>query len=94
MGGVCAILFSLLWISPLLQQPDLTGYWVGVACFATSGLVELCAEPLWILAQLTQHVSIKVRTTGRQGVNRTLLKLLSYLLIQTVYSRNESVLVL
>lgn len=59
-GGVIAVLLSLLWVSPLLQQPDLPGGWVGVACFATSALIELCVEPLWVLAQLTQHISIKV----------------------------------
>lgn len=60
MGVVCALVLSLIWISPLLQQPELPGDWVGVVCFALSSMLELSAEPLWILAQLTHHISIKV----------------------------------
>lgn len=72
-GIVWATLLSLLWISPLLQQPDMHGDWIGVACFTISALIELCVEPLWVLAQLTQHVSIKVIAEGIPQVFRCLL---------------------
>ncbi|XP_019849738.1 PREDICTED: protein RFT1 homolog isoform X1 [Amphimedon queenslandica] len=72
-GIVWSALLSLLWISPLLQQPDMPGDWIGVACFAISGLIELCVEPLWVLAQLTQHVSIKVIAEGIPQVFRCLI---------------------
>jgi oligosaccharide translocation protein RFT1 len=63
-GGACAMILSFIWVSPLLRQPDVPWDWVGVASYSLASLIELMAEPLWVLSQLTHHVSIKVVALG------------------------------
>ncbi len=59
-GVVCALLFGLLWTHPLLEQPTIAGYPLAVGLFALAALLELTAEPLWIMGQLQQYVTLKV----------------------------------
>jgi hypothetical protein len=58
------MILSFIWVSPLLRQPDVPWDWVGVASYSLASLIELMAEPLWVLSQLTHHVSIKVVALG------------------------------
>ena len=57
---VIGAFLSLLWVNPLLQQPDIPWDGMGVAIFFVSALIELTAEPLWVMAQSCQYVTIKV----------------------------------
>lgn len=59
-GIVWAGLLSLFWLSPIIQQPNASWDRTGVLLFALCSLVELAAEPLWVLAQLHRFVAIKV----------------------------------
>ena len=54
------MLLALLWLSPFLEQPSLPGDPMGVVIFALAAVVELTAEPLWIMGQLNQYVTLKV----------------------------------
>ena len=54
------MLLALLWLSPFLEQPSLPGDFMGVVIFALAAVVELTAEPLWIMGQLNQYVTLKV----------------------------------
>ena len=58
---VCGLVLSLIWVSPLLEQPVLPWYQMGVASYYISSLIELLAEPLWVMGQMHQYVTIKVR---------------------------------
>ena len=60
MGVVSGSLLSLLWISPLLQQPDIPWDKAGVIIYFICALIELTSEPLWVLAQVHQHITVKV----------------------------------
>ena len=57
---VCSLLFGLLWVSPLLEQPAIAGDPLAVGLFALAALLELTAEPLYIMGQLQQYVTLKV----------------------------------
>lgn len=59
-GVLCSMLFGLLWVSPLIEQPAVPGDPAAVCVFALAALLELMAEPLWVLGQLQQYVSLKV----------------------------------
>ncbi|MCG8625498.1 MAG: oligosaccharide translocation protein RFT1, partial [Proteobacteria bacterium] len=54
------VLLAFLWLSPFLEQPSLPGDPMGVVIFALAALVELTAEPLFIMGQLNQYVTLKV----------------------------------
>ena len=43
-----------------LVQPSIEGYAASVVCFATSAVIELATEPLWVLAQLQLNVKLRV----------------------------------
>ena len=59
-GLVASLLLGLLWLSPLLEQPSVPGDPVGVAVFALAAVIELSAEPFWIMGQINQYVTLKV----------------------------------
>jgi len=48
----------------LLEQPLTPGDPIAVAVFALSALTELTAEPLWVLGQAHQYVTLKVVAEG------------------------------
>ena len=43
-----------------MEQPTVAGDPVGVAVFALAAVMELTAEPLWVMGQIHQYVSLKV----------------------------------
>ncbi len=47
-------------MSPLLEQPAIAGDPLAVGLFALAALLELTAEPLYIMGQLQQYVTLKV----------------------------------
>ena len=51
LGLVTSCLVSLLWLSPLLKQPNVPYDVIGVALFSVSAITELVAEPLWVMGQ-------------------------------------------
>lgn len=59
-GVLFSLIFGLLWVSPLIEQPMVPGDPVAVFVFAMAALLELTAEPLWVMSQLNQYVSLKV----------------------------------
>lgn len=59
-GMATSLLLALLWLSPFLEQPTVPGDPVGVAVFALAAIIELTAEPLWVMGQIHQYVSLKV----------------------------------
>ena len=71
-GVLFSVLFGLLWVSPLIEQPAVSGDPLGVCLFALAALMELTVEPLWVMGQLQQYVTLKVgpavcHTEGRAG---------------------------
>ena len=60
LGLISSLLLSILWLSPLLEQPPIPGDPLAVAMFALSALAELTAEPLWVLGQAHQYIALKV----------------------------------
>lgn len=61
LGLVLSVVLSLVWLNELLPQPDVRWDTVGVAVYVISALIELPSEPLWVLAQVKGHVTVKVR---------------------------------
>lgn len=59
-GVVLSILLVVVWLW-LLTQPNVDWDRAGVFMYAISAVIELLSEPLWVMAQDTGHVSIKVR---------------------------------
>jgi oligosaccharide translocation protein RFT1 len=59
-GIVSSVLLGTLWVSPLINQPNVAHDLLGVIVFGTSALVELIVEPAWVLAQLNHYVTLKV----------------------------------
>lgn len=51
---------GLLWLSPLITQPNIAYDSVGVAVFCVAAVTELLTEPLWVLAQMHHYVTLKV----------------------------------
>ncbi len=60
-GVVCALLLGALWLSPFIEQPSTPGDPLAVGLFALAALLELVAEPLWVMGQLQQYVTVKVQ---------------------------------
>ena len=67
MGVVLSTLLTAVWLSELLPQPDVNWDRVGVIIYVISALIELPSEPLWVMAQDTGHISIKVRKLNFSG---------------------------
>lgn len=61
LGVVSSLLLGVVWLTPYIEQPEVEGDVYGVVLFALAAVIELTAEPLWVWAQLQQHVSLKVR---------------------------------
>ena len=61
LGVVSALLLGVVWLSPYLEQPEVEGDGYGVVVFGVAAVIELTAEPLWVMAQLNQYISLKVR---------------------------------
>eukprot|EP00041_Stephanoeca_diplocostata_P024357 m.615685 g.615685 ORF g.615685 m.615685 type:complete len:437 (+) comp22509_c0_seq6:166-1476(+) len=62
-GCSLALILVFIW-SNLLEHPEIEGYDTAVAIFATSAVLELLVEPLWILAQIELYVRLKVAAEG------------------------------
>lgn len=62
LGVVSSLLLGVVWLSPYLEQPVVEGDRRGVVVFGVCAVIELTAEPLWVMAQINQHISLKVRT--------------------------------
>lgn len=60
LGVVSSVLLGVVWLSPYLEQPLIEGNRYGVMVFGLAAVLELAAEPLWVMAQLQQYVSLKV----------------------------------
>ena len=61
LGVVSSLLLGVVWLSPYIEQPtNVAGDKYGVVLFGLAAVLELTAEPLWVWAQLQQHVSLKV----------------------------------
>lgn len=60
LGVVSSLLLGVVWLSPYIEQPQVEGDKYGVMLFGLAAVIELSAEPLWVWAQLQQHVSLKV----------------------------------
>ena len=54
-----SVLLSFLWLSPFLEQPSVPGDPIGVVVFALAAIMELTAEPLWVMGQINQYVTLK-----------------------------------
>ena len=61
LGVFSSILLSIIWLSPLIEQPGVKWDGVGVAVFSLSAFLELLAEPWWVLGQAHQYVTLKVK---------------------------------
>ena len=57
----------MVWLSPYLEQPEVAGDRYGVVVFGLSAVLELTAEPLWVMAQLNQYVSLKVSASMKSN---------------------------
>ena len=60
LGLLCSVALCALWLSPWIEQPLVSGDPLGVVTFALAAILELLVEPLWLLAQLKQYVTLKV----------------------------------
>ncbi len=60
LGVVLSVVLGVVWLSPYLEQPTVAGDAYGVVVFGLSAVIELSAEPLWVMAQLQRHVTLKV----------------------------------
>lgn len=60
LGLVASLVLGVVWVSPYLEQPGVAWDGYGVVVFGLAAVVELTAEPLWVMAQLQQYVSLKV----------------------------------
>ena len=60
LGVIASLLLGAVWLSPYLKQPSVAGDRYGVVVFGLAAVIELAAEPLWVMAQLQQYVSLKV----------------------------------
>ncbi len=58
---VSALFLGVVWLSPYLEQPAVPGDGYGVLVFGMAAVMELTVEPLWVMAQINQYVSLKVR---------------------------------
>ncbi|XP_011674796.1 protein RFT1 homolog isoform X2 [Strongylocentrotus purpuratus] len=66
LGVVCATILSYVWIA-LLSQPDpniVPHYNTSVLVFAFSAVIELVAEPFWVVGQAMLFVRLKVVIEG------------------------------
>lgn len=52
-------MLSVVWIH-VIEQPEVSGYAMGVLCFAVSGCIEGLAEPLYVVGQSFMFVKLKV----------------------------------
>lgn len=71
-GLATAAVLGVVW-TQLLTRPDSEVYIPAVAAFALSAVIELTAEPLWILGQLQLYVRLKVAAEGLGLTIRCLL---------------------
>jgi oligosaccharide translocation protein RFT1 len=62
-GITTAGILGTIWVS-LLTRPDTDVYTPAVAAFALSAVIELTAEPLWILGQMQLYIRLKVAAEG------------------------------
>ena len=63
---VCSGVLGLVWVY-CLDHPDpsvVPYYGIGVICFALSTLIEVLAEPLWVVGQAFLFVRLKVTTAN------------------------------
>lgn len=60
MGVASSLLLGVVWLSPYLKQPSVAGDGYGVVLFGVAAVIELTAEPLWVMAQINQYISLKV----------------------------------
>lgn len=63
LGVVSALFLGVIWLSPYLEQPEVEGDGYGVLVFGVAAVIELMAEPLWVMAQINQYISLKVGST-------------------------------
>ena len=62
LGLLSSAMLSAIWLSPAIAQPEEVDYdAVGVVVFCVAAMVELLTEPLWVLGQTHQYISLKVR---------------------------------
>ena len=59
-GIVSSLLLGTLWVSPVINQPNVDHDRLGVMVFCISALVELTVEPAWVLVQLNHYATLKV----------------------------------
>ncbi|KAK6473837.1 protein RFT1-like protein [Huso huso] len=82
-GALWSVLLGWVWLC-LLEVPDPAGtphYEVGVLLFGLSAVVELLAEPLWVLAQAHMFVRLKVIAESLSIIVKCLLTVLLVLLV-------------
>ena len=56
---LCATALTLVWLN-LLEQPPDPNYTLGVLCFAVASIIEVLAEPLYVVGQAFLFVKLKV----------------------------------
>jgi oligosaccharide translocation protein RFT1 len=59
LGIVTAVLLSVIWLF-VLEQPSTDHYFWGVLAYSLAAVLELCAEPLWVVGQIFLYVRLKV----------------------------------
>ncbi|XP_005103879.1 protein RFT1 homolog [Aplysia californica] len=68
LAGLCCSLLTFVWLH-LLDNPADAHYSTGVICFAVSTVIEVLAEPLFVVGQAFLFVKLKVLFLGlSQGV--------------------------
>jgi len=60
LGVLWSLVLAGVWLNPLIEQPSTPGDRYGVLVFCLAAVVELTAEPVWMLGQEYQHVLLKV----------------------------------
>lgn len=68
LAAVCAVCLALVW-TQLLDRPPDPHYTSGVLCFAVATVIEVLAEPLFVVGQAFLFVKLKVLFLGiSQGI--------------------------
>ncbi|XP_071485292.1 man(5)GlcNAc(2)-PP-dolichol translocation protein RFT1-like [Diadema antillarum] len=86
LGAVCAVILSYIWIA-LLTHPDpeiIPEYKFSVIAFAFSAVVELFAEPFWVIGQAMLFVRLKVVIEGVAVAGRCFLTVLLLIAIPSL----------
>ncbi|XP_043934111.1 protein RFT1 homolog [Protopterus annectens] len=82
LGVVCSLLLSWIWLQ-LLEVPDprrIPHYEIGVMAFGLSAVVELLAEPFWVVAQAHLFIKLKVIAESVSATVRSILTVVSVVL--------------